>query len=72
MSEDTPLQGVRVDSQIKESRVECKDCGASFTRHEFKDKCPKCSSLNLRLNRCTDFIVKSIEAQEVTNDSDKS
>ncbi len=63
MSENTPLEGVKVDATVKDSTVECKDCGATFTRHEFKDRCPKCASLNLRLNRCTDFIVQSIEAE---------
>ena len=63
MSEGSPLEGVKVDAKVKESKVECKDCGATFTRHEFKDSCPKCGSLNLRLNRCTDFIVEKIEAR---------
>ena len=63
MSEGTPLEGVRVDAKVKESTVECKDCGASFTRHEFKDRCPKCGSMNLRLNRCTDFVVENIEVR---------
>jgi hydrogenase nickel insertion protein HypA len=62
MSEGTALEGVKVDAKVKESMVECKDCKAQFTRHEFKDKCPKCGSINLRLNRCTDFIVENIEA----------
>ena len=62
MSEGTPLEGVRVDATIKESTVTCKDCKADFTRHEFSLKCPKCGSENLKLNRCTDFIVKNIEA----------
>jgi len=63
MSEGTALEGVKVDARVKNSTVLCKDCGAEFTRHEFKDRCPKCQSLNLKLNRCTDFIVESIEAQ---------
>lgn len=62
MSEGTALDGVSVAAQIKESTVSCKDCGSEFTRHQFKDVCPKCGSANLKLNRCTDFIVKSIEA----------
>lgn len=61
MSEGTALAGVKVDASIKGSTVTCRDCKANFTRHEFKDKCPKCGSENLRLNRCTDFIVKNIE-----------
>ena len=63
MSEGTPLEGVKVDATVKESNVVCKDCSATFTRHEFKDSCPKCGSQNLRLNRCTDFIVQKIEAE---------
>ncbi len=63
MSEGTPLEGVKVDANIKESKVVCKDCKAEFTRREFKDKCPKCGSDNLRLNRCTDFIVERIEVK---------
>lgn len=63
MSEGTALEGVKVDAKVKDSTVECKDCGATFTRHEFKDSCPKCGSINLKLNRCTDFIVKNIEAE---------
>ena len=62
MSEDTPLEGVKVDATIKESTVSCKDCNAEFARREFSFKCPKCGSENLKLNRCTDFIVKNIEA----------
>ena len=62
MSEGTALEGVKVDAKVKESMVECKDCKAQFTRHQFKDACPKCGSKNLRLNRCTDFIVENIEA----------
>ncbi len=62
MSEGTALEGVKVDASVLESTVTCKDCGASFTRHEFKDACPKCGSHNLKLNRCTDFVVQSIEA----------
>lgn len=61
MSEGTTLEGVKVDATVKESKVECKDCGSSFTRHEFKDCCPTCGSSNLKLNRCTDFIVDNIE-----------
>ena len=61
MSEGTPLYGAKINATIKQSTVLCRDCGASFTRHEFKDCCPKCGSKNLKLNRCTDFIVKSIE-----------
>ena len=63
MSEGTPLEGVKVDAKIKNSIVHCKDCEADFTRHEFKDVCPKCGSANLKLIRCTDFIVESIEAE---------
>ena len=63
MSEGTPLDGVKVDATVKESKVVCKDCGAEFTRHEFKDVCLKCGSDNLKLNRCTDFIVEKIEAE---------
>lgn len=63
MSEGTPLDGVKVDATVKESKVVCKDCGAEFTRHEFKDVCLKCGSGNLKLNRCTDFIVERIEAE---------
>jgi len=63
MSEGTPLEGVKVDATVKESNVVCKDCSATFTRHEFTDSCPKCGSQNLRLNRCTDFIVQKIEAE---------
>lgn len=62
MSEGTPLEGVKVEALVKESTVSCIDCGAVFTRHEFKDCCPKCNSKNLKLNRCTDFIVQNIEA----------
>ncbi len=61
MSEGTSLEGVKVDATVKESTVLCKDCGSEFTRHEFKDVCTKCGSTNLKLNRCTDFIVKNIE-----------
>ena len=61
MSEGTSLEGVKVDATINESKVLCKDCGNQFTRHEFKTSCPKCGSDNLKLNRCTDFIVKNIE-----------
>ena len=61
MSEGTSLEGVKVDATVKESTVLCRDCGSEFTRHEFKDVCPKCKSSNLKLNRCTDFIVKNIE-----------
>lgn len=61
MSEGTALEGVKVDAKVKESVVVCKDCGAQFTRHEFKDVCPKCGGINLKLNRCTDFIVENIE-----------
>ena len=63
MSEGTPLEGVKVDAKVKESKVLCKDCGSEFTRHEFKDVCPKCGSSNLKLNRCTDFIVENIEVE---------
>lgn len=63
MSEGTALEGVKVDATVKESKIVCKDCGAEFTRHEFKDVCLKCGSANLKLDRCTDFIVKSIEAE---------
>ena len=62
MSDGTPLEGVKVDAKVKESTVSCKDCGASHTRHEFTGSCPKCGSDNLKLNRCTDFIVENIEA----------
>ncbi len=61
MSEGTCLYGAKVDATIKESTVSCIECGANFTRHEFKDCCPKCGSSKLKLNRCTDFIVKNIE-----------
>ncbi len=61
MSDGTSLSGAKVDAVIKESTVVCKDCNHEFTRHEFKDVCPKCGSANLKLNRCTDFIVKNIE-----------
>ncbi|NEX00353.1 hydrogenase maturation nickel metallochaperone HypA [Pseudobutyrivibrio xylanivorans] len=61
MSEGNITCGVKVDAKVKESTVLCKDCGAQFTRHEFKDACPKCGSANLKLNRCTDFIVENIE-----------
>ncbi|WP_028234997.1 hydrogenase maturation nickel metallochaperone HypA/HybF [Pseudobutyrivibrio sp. MD2005] len=64
MSEDSLLDGVKVCAKIKESKVLCKDCGAQFTRHEFDGKCPKCGSENLKLNRCTDFIVDNIEASQ--------
>lgn len=63
MSEGTALEGVKVDASVKESKVQCKDCGAEFTRHEFKDVCLKCGSANLRLNRCTDFVVEKIEGE---------
>ena len=63
MSEGTALEGVKVDARIKESKVICKDCGAEFSRHEFDRNCPKCHSDNLKLNRCTDFIVDNIEAK---------
>jgi hydrogenase nickel incorporation protein HypA/HybF len=63
MSDGTALAGVKVDATVKESFVHCKDCGADFTRHQFKDVCPICGSYNLKLNRCTDFRVKSIEAE---------
>ena len=63
MSEGTPLEGVKVDAKIKESTVECKNCGSTFTRHEFSLRCPKCNSDNLKLNRCTEFIVQSIETR---------
>ena len=63
MSEGTALEGVKVYATIKESTVLCRDCNATFTRHEFKDCCPKCGSDNLKLNRCTDFIVQNIEAR---------
>lgn len=62
MSEGTALEGVKVDATVKESTIECKDCGNQFTRHEYNGSCPKCGSENLKLNRCTDFIVKNIEA----------
>lgn len=61
MSEGTILEGVKVDAQIQESTILCLDCKNIFTRHEFKNHCPKCGSLNLKLKRCTDFIVKNIE-----------
>ena len=61
MSEGTSLAGVKVEAKVKESTVLCKDCSAQFTRHEFKDTCPKWGSANLKLNRCTDFIVENIE-----------
>ncbi len=61
MSENTVLAGVKVDAKVKSSTVSCKDCGAEFTRKEFKDCCPKCGSKELKLNRCTDFIVENIE-----------
>ena len=61
MSEGTSLEGVKVDATVKESTVLCRDCGSEFTRHEFKDVCPKCGSTKLKLNRSTDFIVKNIE-----------
>ncbi len=61
MSVGTALEGVKVDATINESKVLCKDCGNQFTRHEFKSTCPKCHSVNLKLQRCTDFIVNSIE-----------
>ena len=61
MSEGTPLEGVKVDAKVKESKIACKDCGTLFTRHEFTGKCPNCGSDNLKLNRCTDFIVENIE-----------
>ena len=61
MSEGTPLEGVKVDAKVKESHVVCKDCGAKLTRKEYKGKCNKCGSENLKLNRCTDFIVDNIE-----------
>ncbi len=61
MSEGTCLSGVKVDAKTKESTVLCRECKACFTRHEFKDCCPKCGSSNLKLNRCTDFIVQNIE-----------
>ena len=57
----TSLEGVKVDATVKESMVKCRDCGSEFTRHQFKDVCPECGSDNLKLNRCTDFIVKNIE-----------
>lgn len=63
MSEGTPLEGVKVDAKVKESTVICKDCGAVFTRHVFTGSCPKCGSDNLKLNRCTDFIVENIEVK---------
>ncbi len=62
MSENTPLEGVKVEAQVKESKVICKDCGLEFGRHDFIDRCPKCGSFNLKLNRCTDFVVEKIEA----------
>ncbi|WP_176761945.1 hydrogenase maturation nickel metallochaperone HypA/HybF [Pseudobutyrivibrio sp. YE44] len=61
MSEGTPLAGVKVDATIKESTVLCTDCRSTFTRHQFSDRCPECGSSNLKLQRCTDFIVKNIE-----------
>lgn len=61
MSEGTALEGAKVDAIVKESTVKCLDCNANFTRHEFKNSCPKCGSLRLKLNRCTDFIVQNIE-----------
>ena len=64
MSEGTPLEGVKVAAEYKQSTVQCKSCGAEFTRHEFKDCCPKCQSKDLKLNRCTDFVVKNIEVSE--------
>ena len=64
MSEGSPLEGVKVTAKYKQSTVSCRDCGAEFTRHEFKDKCPKCQSINLKLNRCTDFLVNNIEISE--------
>ena len=62
MSEGTALEGVRVDAEVKESKIVCKDCKREFTRHEFAGACPKCGGDNLKLNRCTDFVVENIEA----------
>ena len=61
MSEGTSLEGVKVDANVKESLIICKDCGTSITRHEYSGTCPQCGSDNLKLNRCTDFIVQNIE-----------
>ncbi|MBR5636101.1 MAG: hydrogenase maturation nickel metallochaperone HypA [Pseudobutyrivibrio sp.] len=61
MSEGTSLEGVKVDATVKESMISCKDCGNEFTRHQFDSTCPSCGSDNLKLKRCTDFIVKNIE-----------
>ncbi|QFJ56106.1 hydrogenase maturation nickel metallochaperone HypA [Pseudobutyrivibrio xylanivorans] len=61
MSEGTPLEGVKVDAEVKESMILCKDCGTETSRHDFKDTCPRCGGENLRLRRCTEFVVKNIE-----------
>lgn len=64
MAEGTPLECAHITASIRESTVSCLDCGANFTRYDFKDSCPKCGSLNLKLNRCTDFLVDKIEIEE--------
>jgi len=64
LSENTIADGAKIMANYVHTTVICRDCEKEFTRHEFKDRCPYCGSMKLRLNAFTDFYIESMEVDE--------
>jgi hydrogenase nickel incorporation protein HypA/HybF len=59
--EGTCVAEARLDVEIAEGTLTCRDCGHAMSAESLPEKCPGCGSLNLRLDGAAGLDVVSLE-----------
>jgi hydrogenase nickel incorporation protein HypA/HybF len=60
---DTFAAGSRVEVDLVEGLLTCRDCGARTAADALPEKCPECGSLRLHLDGATGLDIVSLEVE---------
>ena len=61
---DSKLEGISLNVQMSEVKVECSSCGYKFLITNPVFSCSKCNNKDLRIKQAPEFFIESIEIEE--------
>jgi len=69
VTQETPLEGSRLEIQEVEPRAVCRDCGHEFDFPEdFFCCCPQCDSVRIDIKQGREMVVDSLEGEVANGD----